>query len=241
MRSLISAIALLTATSGLALAADLPVYKSEPVFQQTAPLYNWTGFYLGAQAGYAFSDSSYSVSTQPVVNGNPIGGISFDNNGFLIGVHAGYNYQVNNFVFGLEGDIEFADLEDGGSAASNLGTVNYQTDYNYLASITGRVGVAFDQALIYVKGGVAFADIDYSLNIPAVNGTWSTSDTRTGYVIGAGLQYAYDNNWSTRIEYTYTDFGDETVSAPVVGTAVQGISNVEDEVHAIKAGISYRF
>lgn len=175
-------------------AADLaprPYTKAPPYVP--APIYNWTGFYLGGHIGGAFGGSNNLVAP----------GVAFNNNDgvFMGGVQVGYDNQfAPNWVLGLEADYSF--LDTNGNAFVNRG----------LGSVTGRLGYTWGPALLYVKGGYGWADSRYT------NG-FSGNGGRDGYTVGGGLEYLFTQNWSGKVEYQYYDFGSVTYLTPtqVVG------------------------
>jgi outer membrane immunogenic protein len=234
MKKLAIAAAALVIGTASASAADLaarPYTKAPP---PVAAIYSWTGFYIGAQAGYAWGDNSTTefVTATGVPTGFSQG---FNANGFVGGGHVGYNWQAGQFVFGLEGDVEGADI-DGGYRLANLNGTDFRVDFQ--ASLRGRLGVAFNNSLLYVTGGVAWADMEHTY-VFANTLFESLSQTRVGWTVGAGWEYGFTPNWSARLEYRYTDFGnfryDSTFSFP-------GFTYEHDPVfHTVRAGISYRF
>ncbi|BBO04160.1 MULTISPECIES: outer membrane protein [Bradyrhizobium] len=229
----IAAAALVLGTAG-ASAADLAARPYTKAPAPVAAVYNWTGFYIGAQAGYGWGDNS----TRELVTatGAPTGFVQgFNADGFVGGGHVGYNWQAGQFVFGLEGDIEGADVKGGYRLANTNGT-DFRIDAQ--ASIRGRLGVAFNNSLLYVTGGVAWADMDHTYVL--ANTLFETvSRTRTGWTVGAGWEYGFTPNWSARLEYRYTDFGTFRNNSTV---AFPGFSYEHDPVlHTVRAGVSYRF
>ena len=229
----IAAAALVLGTAG-ASAADLAARPYTKAPAPVAALYNWTGFYIGAQVGYAWGDNSTREFV--TATGVPTAFIQgFNADGFVGGGHIGYNWQVGQFVFGLEGDLEGADVK-GGYRLANFNGTDFRIDAQ--ASIRGRLGVAFNNSLLYVTGGAAWADMDHTYVF--ANTLFETiSTTRTGWTVGAGWEYGFTPNWSARLEYRYTDFGtfrnNSTFSFP-------GFSYEHDPVfHTVRAGISYRF
>ena len=132
--------------------------------------------------------------------------------GFLVGGTLGYNYQTGSFVWGLEGDIAWSDVK--GSVACGLG-LTCETANRWLGTARGRLGYAFDRLLPYITGGGAFGNVRASINPgPIVSAT----NTRIGWTVGAGLEYAFLGNWTAKIEYLYVDLGsfDTGFTAPVV-------------------------
>ncbi|MGA7073072.1 outer membrane protein [Bradyrhizobium sp.] len=215
-----------------ALAADLsarsPVYTKAPAY--AAPLYNWTGFYIGGHLGGVFSSDSN------------FGGLTTGNNGngrFLGGLQGGADYQfAPNWVVGAEAEYSWT--------AGNNGSVifpggqTYTNNQRGLGSVTGRIGYTWGPGLLYVKGGYAFADNNESL----VNGAGAplafgfSGDHSNGYTIGAGLEYMLTQNWSAKIEYQYYNFGSSSFTAPA---ALVPFGSFRTDDHVVKAGINYRF
>jgi outer membrane immunogenic protein len=227
-RGLLALLALAGAAtvSGTASAADIaraPVYKAPPAGALPVQ-YDWTGFYIGGHVGYGWADKSWQDSFG-------LFDISHQANGFLGGAQGGFNYQLGMFVIGLEGDWSWTNMSGSTSALAST----FNTDVDWTATLTGRAGVAFDRWLVYGKGGVAWARDRYSTNFYTVPGT-DFADTRTGWTLGAGVEYAFAPQWSAKLEYNYMNFGTEQVSfAP--GT----FTNIDQQVHAVKFGINYKF
>lgn len=213
----------LLAAAGLVLgaqsasAADLgrPVYKAPAPAVVAA--YNWSGFYIGGHLGGAWSKEDVSIPGLGVVG-------TTDPDGFIGGVQAGYNWQADRWVFGIEGDWSWS----GADGSTALGVLS--SDQNWYATLTGRVGYAWDNWMWYVKGGAAWVDAEYSL---AALGT--VSDTRVGWTLGTGVEWALAPQWSAKLEYNYLDFGKDSY-------AFGGVPfEVDTQVHLVKAGINYRF
>jgi outer membrane immunogenic protein len=247
-RFLMAAGALAFATA--AQAADLP---AKPVYKSPAMVpvaYNWTGFYVGGHVGWGWQNATASLVSVPPGSPLPAGTlISSDSNGFLGGGQVGWNWQTGQLVFGLEGDFSWTGQSTATTVTSTVPvagtTVTGATKYNWFATGTARVGVASSNWLAYVKGGVAFADLDFTGSdvVPGV-GTFTVnpfSDTRTGWTVGAGFEYGFAPNWSAKIEYNYMDFGTEqypTATTPFVGNTV---IDHDLQVHAVKGGINFRW
>lgn len=198
---LLSSVALLGLTVG-AVAADLPSRRA-PAPVVSLPVFTWTGFYLGVNAGYGWSDSNDVV----------INGVRFNSNndgGFVGGGQLGFNYQMGAIVIGLEGDLQWADL---GGRSLVVNGVRVDSSNDWFGTIRGRAGVAVDRALIYATGGFAFTDGD------------------GGWALGGGLEYAFTNNLSAKIEGLYVSVDN--------GNNVVGGGN--DEFGVIRAGLNFRF
>jgi outer membrane immunogenic protein len=222
-----AAAALIASTAG---AADLPSYEAygTPPAPQGV---NWSGFYIGSQLGWAWGNGDAEFD-----NGAP--SLNYDPNGFVIGGHAGYNYQWGSLVAGVEGDIEWADV-DGGSDSSGAGiTSSGSIEMNWDASIRARIGGAFQRALLYTTAGAAIGGFDVDGG-PVGASTSSFSSTEWGWTAGAGVEYAIMPNITTRVEYRYTDFGkvEGSVAPAFAGTD----ESVDFSTQTVRAGLSYKF
>jgi outer membrane immunogenic protein len=218
-----------------AAAADLPVPAAPPptapVAYAPAAIYSWTGFYIGGQAGGGFANSSWS---------DPLTGDHnrFNSTGFIGGGQIGANYQISRLVLGVEGDFTWTGLGLKGQGSDSIGnTIN--TTVNWTSTVTGRVGAAFDRLLVYGKGGVAFAQ-DNSGFTDVFGNNASTSFTRTGWTVGAGIEYAITNNWSARLEYDYLGFGPQSLNFATATTPSYS-SNANLNIQEIKAGVNFKF
>jgi outer membrane immunogenic protein len=182
-------------------------------------VYNWTGFYLGINGGGAWGDSDWNGLG---VNNSPGGG--------LIGGTVGYNWQAigSPFVFGVEGDAGWFGLSD----SVSCGLLVCQTKSNWLGTVRGRVGYAWDRFMPYFTGGAAFGDIE--ANRAPFPGN---SDTNTGWTIGGGVEGAIVGNWTAKVEYLYVDLGDTTCSAAACGTP----TNIDLRANVLRAGLNFRF
>jgi outer membrane immunogenic protein len=217
--------------AGFASAADLPPAPRPAVapIAYAPRVYDWTGFYIGANAGGGFTNSSWS---DPFTGANN----NFNNSGFIGGGQIGYNAQFNWLVVGIEGDFDWSGIRSSSNDAVG-NAIHDKTQWT--STVTGRVGAAFDRLLVYAKGGVAFADDKGTLNDIA-GGVSSNTMTRTGWTAGAGLEYALAQNWTAKIEYDYLGFGNQnfTFSTP---TFPAYTTNASLNVQEVKAGINYKF
>lgn len=225
MRWLVALGFVFAALSGPASAADLGgdnrvSFKDEAPFN---PRFNWTGGYIGAQLGYGWADTDASATA-------PAQTFGYDSNGVVGGLHAGYNFQNQTFVYGVEADIDFADLD--GSGLGSAGTLTHQTEVNWIGSLRARLGFAADRTLFYVTGGWAFGEVDVSVTGAAAG---SDSETRNGWILGGGVEQAVTNNITARLEYRYVDLGDESFS----NTLLSESSDVT--VQSLRAGVSWKF
>jgi outer membrane immunogenic protein len=179
------------------------------------PPYNWTGGYIGINGGGGWGNTSFTA---------PFPTSSFRNSGGLVGGTLGYNWQMpSNLVVGVEGDLDWSDLR--GSAAC-AGTT-CQTRNNWLGTVRGRLGYAFDRVMPYVTGGAAFGDINNT-----ISGVGSSNATKAGWTVGGGLEAAIAGPWTAKIEYLYVDLGR--------GDAIAG-STSDFHTNLVRAGVNYRF
>lgn len=216
-----------------ALAADLPrrsgAVAPAPVY--SAPVFTWTGFYVGAQAGYGWGKNKWAIT------GSATDAFNVNSDGFLGGVHAGYNWQSGALVLGVEGDLEYSAREGDVTRTIAAASTKLGTDIGWGGSARLRAGYAVDRALLYVTAGLVGADIQQSATRSGV--TVKNSGFEYGWTAGAGVEYAIDQNWSARLEYRYSDFGTSKTSTTAFGGTVNGKFDTTD--HAVRAGLSYRF
>lgn len=215
----------------VASAADMPI---KGVRGPAMVVYNWTGFYVGINAGYGWGRSGWT--DDPSLGASDLGAHTIK--GGIVGGQIGFNWQVGAWVVGLEADIDWANLK--GSHVDQF-LFDLNTKMTSVGILSGRVGYAMNQTLLYLKGGAAWAQFKYddftTLGGP-LNGV--SSSTRWGWTIGGGLEHGFAPNWSAKIEYNYLDFGTERLafSGGAGGAFVQDIS---ERVHLLKLGVNYRF
>lgn len=226
----------MSAFSVPAMAADLPA-QMPAASVVSVPAFSWTGFYIGGEVGWMKTDPEYT--TGAVLLGVPFIVTSGSNkSGPTYGVMAGYNYQVGQFVLGVEGDFQGWTV---GKMRYTAVTGDFLTAHSkWGGSVRGRLGYAVDRALLYVNGGAAFASNEVS--IPFTGISIGGGDTRVGWTVGAGLDYAFTNNWFTGVEYRYSQFEAKSFVYPIpvlnLGTVGlrQQLSN-----NQISARIGYKF
>ena len=202
-----------------AIAADAVTGESVPspvtIGAAATPIYVWSGPYAGAFVGYNSANFDQS------------GGSSFDGDGFVGGVYAGYNLQTDRFVYGLEADIGGSGVDADGFNVATGSAIS--SDGNVFGSLRGRVGVAVDPFLVFATGGVAASRNELSLN------GFSDEQTSVGYTVGAGVEAQVTDSITSRLEYRYSDYGSETYD---LGNT--SVSSGFDE-HSIRAGIALKF
>ena len=236
----------LFAATPAAFAADLP---AGPPAQAPAayvpvvtPVYNWSGIYIGINGGYGFGSTDWSSPTAGVV-----GTGTFNTNGGLVGGTAGFNFQSGQIVYGIEGDWDWAGIKGTSSnATATIGACpgampcSFETSSNWLSTVRGRVGYAFDRVLIYATGGGAAGDVKATFtnpNTPAVTG--STNSTEWGWTAGAGIEAALTENVTVKVEYLFVDLQNGNCSPTICGggTAVP----VSFDASIVRAGLNFKF
>jgi outer membrane immunogenic protein len=217
----------LAAAMGPAAAADLP--PRLPVTKAPAyippSVYNWTGFYIGVNGGYGWGQSEHNDALLGVATGD------FDLSGALVGGTVGFNYQVGPWVWGLEGDLDWANIN--GTSATFLtgaGLTSYSTELRWLSTVRGRLGYAFDRVLPYVTGGLAVGDVRADINTPGAIATGT--NTQVGWTVGAGLEYGITPNVTAKVEYNYVDLGSST---PILA------DSVDFRAHIVRGGVNWKF
>ena len=206
-------------------AADIGTYSKAPAY--VAPVYNWTGFYIGGLAGGAFSGS------------NSFNGLVLSNYSaqFMVGAEAGVDYQIApNLVAGIEGQYSWL-------GSNQISTVfpaglSYNSNQRGLGSLTGRIGYNWGPVLTYVKGGYAYSSYDQSLTLGGAALPFTLNGSHhNGYTVGGGLEYMFAQNWSAKIEYQYYDFGSSQFITPAL---LMPFGSFRNDEHTVKAGVNYR-
>jgi outer membrane immunogenic protein len=215
-------------TGGSALAADIPL-KAPP----QAAVWGWSGFYTGTQAGIGWGDVANSFQ---VVGFSPTAQPDYRFRGGVAGSHAGFNLQYGQFVLGFEGDYDWANITGNDNGLS--GVVD-TTTITWMASARGRLGIAWNQVLLYGTGGYAWANARYSLGSAGVNN--QQNDTIKGWTAGGGLEWMLDTRWSVRAEYRFTKFDEDSLFfAATAGNKAQTI-RFQPDLNVVRVGISYRW
>lgn len=217
--------ALLASTAAFAADMGPRSYTKAPVYAP-APIFNWTGIYVGAHIGAAFGGDNGFTTTNPALLGTS------RDAAFLGGGQIGADYQFSpNWLIGIEGQI--SGLSNNNRNFTD-GVLVLRDRSDWLASITGRLGYTWGPGLVYAKGGVAFRDDNgLAANFPGV-----TNRESTGYTVGGGLEYMFAPAWSAKIEYQYYNF--DTTTAVLADPAVTAV-RYKDDLHTVKVGVNYRF
>lgn len=202
-----------------AVAADYPLKAPPP------PIWTWTGFYVGINAGAGWIHTRQDASPVPGTTGDIQG------SGGVIGGTLGWNWQNGPWVFGIEGDWDWTNLRANGGACVPA----CNTNVNWLATVRGRFGHAMGPLLFFVTGGVAFADTSYNQV-----GNFNYSDTQTGWTVGAGIEGALGGGWSLKADYLYVDLGNSTTS-PLAFAPGNVTHAAYLRAHLLRGGVNYKF
>ena len=250
------AIVFTAALGGSAMAADLsqaPLYKA-PSY---APAFSWTGTYVGANVGGIWGTFGFNPATMNNLTGvvTAPGGVSVNNSSIIGGVQAGYNWQVGQWVLGIEQDVQFTSLKQTVAFAGPAGffvagdAMSVKTDY--LSATRAKLGMAWDRTLLYVAGGLETGEFDVSSTYvtrgaggsPALGFT-DSNKMHFGYTIGGGVDYAVTNNVSLGVEYRYFDVGTETYNlgafTPAGGAAQTVTSTVGLKASEVTARLNVK-
>ncbi|QPC45060.1 porin family protein [Kaustia mangrovi] len=217
-------------------AADLPVYTPPP----PVPVWSWTGPYAGLHVGTVDGDLDGDME----LTGTSVSSsANMDPNGIMGGLQVGYNYQFDSVVVGLEGDIGFGDVDDVIYPDSLVPRIESRIDW--MATIRGRLGWAWDRTLFYVTGGVAFADVKIKseFSFSAFDDSDSDRETLVGWTVGGGVEHALTDNISLKAEYLYADLGKKTFrySPTIFGSAEDWNSDMDLKTHTFRVGVNWLF
>ena len=229
----------LVALSGSAMAADMAArpYKAPPVV--VAPIYDWTGFYIGANGGWGDSRNCWGIV--------PIGGVTIadgcaSRSGGVFGGQLGYRWQSGQFVFGLEGQGDWADLSGRRVSLFNP-AFSTGVRVDALGLITGQIGYAWNATLFYLKGGAATVRNRYDIwTNPGGALVATASSNKWGGALGVGWEYGFAPNWSFGIEYDRLFMGDANNSFSVANPLLVGAANrIGQDVNLLTLRVNYRF
>ncbi|MGU3576505.1 outer membrane protein [Brucellaceae bacterium C25G] len=229
IKSILLASTVIVFAANSANAADAIVYE-ETVAVVVAPVFTWSGAYIGGQIGYGWGSSKFHGED---------GTTKLKPDGFLGGLYAGYNFETgSNFVFGVDGDVTFNGLKKTiHDYDEDLIDASLQSKLRWSGAVRARVGLAYDRLLPYLAGGVAFGGIKNTLTIN--DETYSKNKTRTGWTVGGGLDYAATDNMILRLEYRYTDYGRKGFSGSLDGFDFDARNKFT--VNEVRLGVSYKF
>jgi outer membrane immunogenic protein len=227
MRILLLSSTFFLAIADCSFAADAVVYDQQPT-----AAYNWSGVYIGADAGYGWGNSTQDFDG---IDYN----VPLDPKGWFGGLYAGYNHQLSNgLVLGVEGDFNISGIDADGVRGIGDGVVDpslsYGSDLKWSGSLRGRLGYAAGQFMPFVTGGLAVARYEISETVPT---SYSVSKTYTGWTLGAGIDYAMTDNILLRAEYRYADYGSERFEN--IPSWIN--QSVDLSTNDIRIGMAYKF
>jgi outer membrane immunogenic protein len=238
MKTKLASLAILTALMipVAAGAADMPLKAPPP---PPPPPFSWNGFYFGGDIGAAWTNGSIGDSLFGL-------SVSSSHTGWLAGGEVGYNYQTsNNIVFGVEGNFDWTSLSRTGDGfPTRLGVLQGSANTDWITTVAGRLGVATPSpffgngALWYVKGGGGWVHNTASITNLNTGASVSASNTNGGWLVGAGIEWAYGLNWSTKVEYDYLSLRDWSWNSVLFpGETFTASRNIQ----MLKVGFNYRF
>ena len=216
----LAGVAVVALFAASALASDLPTKAPVNKTPIAPPPYNWSGFYVGANFGGAWTNGSLNIP-----GNNFYGGITE----FIGGVQAGYNFQAGHLLLGVEGDFDWATFNHPTFPAPTLGSVSN----HWMSTVAGRVGLVNDRWLVFAKLGGGWVQSSAIVNVPG-SPSWNGSSTNGGWLIGGGIEYGFKSHWTVKLEYDYLALSNwNSATVPAVG--------LSRDVQMIKAGINYKF
>ena len=225
-------------------AADLPRKGPAVAPIAVAPIYNWTGFYIGGHIGWGQAERGVDHNFDPIF----FDSFSLDQraDGFLGGGQIGFNWQTGALVLGVEAQFSWMDADNDRHCFTHVvaGQINCGHATNWIATAAVRLGYAANNWLFYVKGGAAFHDSEFNfrpVNFPGAFTFSNNDDTEVGWMVGVGFEYGFTPNWSAKIEYNFMDFGDRDFF--VRDTVFLNDFRLDHDLqfHVVKFGINYRF
>lgn len=228
LRHALLATASSVALIGTAAAADMPVKAIAPA------VWSWAGLYVGLNAGAAWRNTTFT-------NPDAFGTIAADpfwtdhSAAFIAGVQIGYNWQMANWVYGLEADFDGA---GGKSTATPVAGFTANSRMNWLSTVRGRAGTLVSpQLLAYLTGGAAFAQFSDDWGFPGVG--FASNTVRVGWTGGGGLEYMLTSRWTVRVEGLYADFGSRQLTSTFAGTTYR--SNFQHTVALARAALNWKW
>jgi outer membrane immunogenic protein len=260
MKTLWFAAILAASGAASAAAADMQprAWTKAPVPSDTS--YNWGGWYVGGNAGGGWgrsdTSSAFVNGTAPIANQQAMTAASprLDPDGFTGGGQVGYNHQVDRWLFGVEADANYFNMKQSQTSTSpfpigggSFTTTNAVTT-DWLVTLRPRVGYSVDRTLLYATGGLALTELKFGSTYVDTTGQSETANlakTKVGWTAGAGIEHAFTNNWSAKVEYLYSDFGKQSLSAPVIAGTVPTTGMIAHDIdlktNTVRGGLNYHF
>ena len=218
-------------------AADMAVKAPPPA--PVVAIYNWSGFYIGANGGWGQSRNCWDFT--PIATGILTRDGCSTQSGGVVGGQIGYRWQTNQFVFGVEGQGDWADLSR--TRVSTLFPLSATAKVDGIGLITAQLGWAWNAALLYVKGGAAVTGNRFDVCSTVSLLCASTSSTRWGGTLGVGFEYGFTPNWSFGVEYDHLWMGHAnnsfSVTSPVIATVLN--DRIGQDVDMVTLRLNYRF
>jgi outer membrane immunogenic protein len=246
VRRLLRAATLASATltiSDIAHAADLGLPPPSPLAQPVyvAPVFTWTGFYIGGNLGVAWTKGDVTDS---------VGDIRFNygqNAVFTGGGQVGANYQINWLVVGVEADFDWLANTQNSTNTAIIPNVQVSANDRWITTLAARVGVANNNWLYYAKGGGGWVGANNFTVTNVTTGTsisFSNSNSNSGWLVGAGIEWAFAPNWTSRIEYDFLGLNNQSFTVPAGVVSSSGddvITTTNRDVQTLTVGINYLF
>jgi outer membrane immunogenic protein len=226
-------------------AADLPARTYTKAPAVVPAIYDWSGFYVGLNAGGGWSRDCWNNVNSVVFGVIPAFGEGcHDASGGIVGGQVGYRWQSANWVFGVEGQGDWADLKGSNSSLlfTGVGGLTNQTKVDAIGLFTGQVGYAWNNVLWYVKGGGAVVDDKYTGFVTASNLVFDTaSETRWGGTIGTGVEVGFAPNWSVGVEYDHIFLGNSTQNLVFPNGGFSRSDQVYQAIDMATVRVNYRW
>ena len=242
LRTLLQGAALAALASGSAFAADLPRRTEPPAAPIYAPpVFTWTGFYVGLNAGAAIDASQHQFA--PFFASSNSGGAGFTGGGQL-----GYNWQTGPLVVGLETDLNYRASQSNSGGGFGMGAVGSGADY--FGTLRGRVGFApMDRMLIYATGGLAYGNTNFPGSVAGIDGFGvaralyggGNAGASAGWTVGGGAEYALTQHWSVKAEYLYVSLGGKSTNYIDAVSGLPIVANANTRDHIARVGVNYHF
>jgi outer membrane immunogenic protein len=222
----------LASVAALASANAADVYPAAGGYKDTPYVQSWTGFYIGVNGGYAWSNHSdkFALASSAFPGIDPQGGFG--------GGQIGYNWQSGNFVFGVEADIQGSGIED--EARDSAGNV-FKSRLDYFGTVRGRLGYAFGPSLLYATGGFAYGGITNDAIAHKGPTPFEFSGTAIGHAIGGGYEYKFNPAWSLKAEWQFAGLGMNDPVFAGVSACTFAPKCEADSFHTFRAGVNYFF
>lgn len=263
-KAILGASAAALALTGSAIAADLPGRAAPPVIVAPAPIFTWTGAYIGLTAGYGWGKTEWAGyptgawAASPPADVAAIAALqsgSANKGSFTGGLQVGYNYQFGPVIVGAEADFNYLDTKVYRAAGALLpvaGTFVTTSTWagigEFVGTVRGKLGFGWDRFMVYGTGGLAYGNTTITQNVffaaTGSSAIGSYSAWKAGWTAGAGVEWAFTPNWSAKVEYLHIDLGSRT-STGLINAAFPTFFHVAEtrrmRADLVRAGVNYRF